>query len=143
MKVKIINNSKNDLPLYATKGSAGLDLKANLSAPITLTPFKRVLVPTGIKIQLPDGYEAQVRPRSGMALKEGITVLNAPGTIDSDYTGEVGVILINLSTEVRVINHGDRVAQLVIAKYNQAELEEVEFLKQTKRGQGGFGSTGK
>jgi len=142
MKIAIINQSKHSLPHYETEASAGMDLRANLSTPITLQPMERTLVPTGLFLELPAGIEAQVRPRSGLALKKGITVLNAPGTIDADYRGEVGVILINLSHEDFVINDGERVAQLVIAAHERAEWNEVSVLSETERGAGGFGSTG-
>lgn len=142
MKIKIVNTSHHPLPEYATPMSAGVDLRANLSAPLKLQPMQRCLVPTGLRIALPQGYEAQVRPRSGLALKRGITVLNAPGTIDADYRGEVGVILINLSQDSFVINDGERIAQLVVAAYEQAEFEPVESLDQTERGEGGFGHSG-
>lgn len=142
MKIKIVNTSHHPLPEYATPMSAGLDLRANLDAPLKLQPMQRCLVPTGLRIALPQGYEAQVRPRSGLALKRGITVLNAPGTIDADYRGEIGVILINLSQDSFVINDGERIAQLVIAAYEQAEFEVVESLDQTERGEGGFGHSG-
>ena len=142
MKIKIVNTSHHPLPEYATPMSAGLDLRANLDAPLKLQPMQRCLVPTGLRIALPQGYEAQVRPRSGLALKRGITVLNAPGTIDADYRGEIGVILINLSLDSFVINDGERIAQLVIAAYEQAEFEAVESLDQTERGEGGFGHSG-
>ena len=143
MKVEVINNSRNPLPEYATKQSAGLDLRANIDDAIILEPMDRKLIPTGIQMALPQGYEAQVRPRSGLAYKKGVTVLNAPGTIDADYRGDVGVILINLSSESVVINPGERIAQLVIAQYNQAEWVEVAELSETDRGVGGFGSTGR
>lgn len=142
MKINIINKSSHPLPKYETTSSAGMDLRANLTESIVLKPFERVLVKTGLFIELPVGYEAQVRPRSGLALKKGITVLNTPGTIDADYRGEIGVILINLSNEDFVIENGERIAQLVIAKYEQAELIEVNELSETQRGAGGFGSTG-
>ena len=142
MKIKIVNTSHHPLPEYATPMSAGLDLRANLDAPLKLQPMQRCLVPTGLRIALPQGYEAQVRPRSGLALKRGITVLNAPGTIDADYRGEIGVILINLSQDSFVINDGECIAQLVIAAYEQAEFEAVESLDQTERGEGGFGHSG-
>lgn len=142
MKIKIVNISHHPLPEYATPMSAGVDLRANLSAPLKLQPMQRCLVPTGLRIALPQGYEAQVRPRSGLALKRGITVLNAPGTIDADYRGEIGVILINLSQDSFVINDGERIAQLVVAAYEQAEFEPVESLDQTERGEGGFGHSG-
>ena len=142
IKVPIINNSHYDLPLYSTKQSSGLDLRANIIDEIILTPFERKLIPTGLSISVPDGYEAQVRPRSGLAYKKGITVLNSPGTIDADYTGEVGVILINLSSEELIIEDGERIAQMVIAKHERAEWIEAEILEETFRGSGGFGSTG-
>ncbi len=142
MTVKIINNSKHQLPTYETSASAGMDLRANVEKPITLKPLERAIIKTGLFIALPNGYEAQVRPRSGLAAKKGITVLNAPGTIDADYRGEIGVILVNLSNENFIVNDGERIAQLVIAQYTQAKWEEVEFLEETKRGKGGFGSTG-
>jgi dUTP pyrophosphatase len=142
MKINIINKSSHPLPKYETTSSAGMDLRANLTESIVLKPFERILVKTGLFIELPVGYEAQVRPRSGLALKKGITVLNTPGTIDADYRGEIGVILINLSNEDFVIENGERIAQLVIAKYEQAELIEVNELSETQRGAGGFGSTG-
>ena len=142
MKIQIINNSKHALPQYATPLSAGLDIRANLEEPIVLKPLERVLVPTGLSIALPEGYEAQVRPRSGLALKKGVTVLNSPGTIDADYRGEIRVILINLSSDDFIIEDGERVAQMVIARHEQAEWEEVEVLDQTERGVGGFGHTG-
>jgi dUTP pyrophosphatase len=141
--IKVINQSKHPLPNYQTDNSAGVDLQANINEEITLLPLQRVLVPTGIKIALPVGFEAQVRPRSGLALKNGITVLNSPGTIDADYRGEIGVILVNLSNENFVIKDGERIAQLVITKYEKVRLEEVEVLDETARGAGGFGSTGK
>ena len=142
MKIKIVNNSQHDSPEYATSQSAGLDLRANLTESIRLKPLARTLVKTGLFIELPKGHEAQVRPRSGLAYKKGITVLNSPGTIDADYRGEIGVILVNLSEEEFVIENGERVAQLVIAKHEQAEWVEVENLDETNRGAGGFGSTG-
>ena len=142
MDVKIVNKSRHQLPTYATVGSAGMDLKANTSEPIALKPMERYLFPTGIYIQLPDGYEAQIRPRSGLAVKYGITVTNAPGTVDADYTGEVGVSLINLSNETFVIQPGERIAQMVIAKYEKITWNEVTTLDETERGSGGFGSTG-
>ena len=142
MKVEIINKSKHQLPAYATDLSAGMDLRANIDEPIVLEPLQRALVPTGLFMALPEGYEAQVRPRSGLALKHGITVLNTPGTIDADYRGEVGVILINLGQEDFVVNDGERVAQLVVAKYEQAELVPVDVLNETERGEGGFGHSG-
>ena len=142
MKIEIINNSKHELPEYATSQSAGLDLRANLEESFTLKPLERKLVPTGLQIALPDGYEAQVRPRSGLAYKKGVTVLNAPGTIDADYRGDIGVILINMSNEDFVVEDGERIAQLIIAKYDQAEWIPVSELSETNRGEGGFGSTG-
>ena len=142
MKIKIVNNSQHDSPEYATSQSAGLDLRANLTESITLKPLARTLVKTGLFIELPKWCEAQVRPRSGLAYKKGITVLNSPGTIDADYRGEIGVILVNLSEEEFVIENGERVAQLVIAKHEQAQWVEVENLDETDRGAGGFGSTG-
>lgn len=142
MKVQIINNSKHELPAYATNGSAGMDLRANIEEPIILQPMQRVLVPTGIKIALPIGYEVQVRPRSGMALKHGITCANTPGTVDADYRGDVGVILINLSNKPFTINDGDRIAQMVVNKYERIEWEPVTELSETERGEGGFGHTG-
>ena len=142
MKVQIINKSKHQLPAYATIQSAGMDLRANLDQPITLAPMQRCLVPTGLYMALPIGFEAQVRPRSGLAIKKGITVLNSPGTIDADYRGEVCVILINLSAESFVIEDGERIAQMVIARHEQVAWEEVEVLDDTERGAGGFGHTG-
>ena len=143
MKVQIINKSHHQLPQYATSQSAGVDLRANLSEPIVLAPMQRALIPTGLYISLPAGYEAQVRPRSGLAIKKGITVLNSPGTIDADYRGEICIILINLSQEEFVVNDGERVAQMVIARHEQAEWVEVEALDETERGAGGFGHSGK
>jgi dUTP pyrophosphatase len=142
VQVNIVNTSSNPLPAYATGGSAGMDLRANLQEPVTLQPFERNLIPTGLFIELPNGYEAQVRPRSGMALKQGITCLNSPGTVDSDYRGEIKIILINLSNTVQVINHGDRIAQMIIAKTERAELLLVQELNVSQRGDGGFGHTG-
>ena len=142
MTIKVINKSKHDLPKYQTELSAGMDLYANIDEPITLKPLERTLVKTGLFISLPKGYEAQVRPRSGLAFKNGITVLNTPGTIDADYRGEIGVILVNLSSQDFTINDGDRIAQLVIAKHETAIWEEVENLDETNRGEGGFGSSG-
>ncbi len=142
MKIKIVNKSNFPLPSYKTIGSAGMDLCANIDEPIVIRPLDRVLIPTGLYISVPEGYEAQVRARSGMALKHGITLANGIGTIDSDYRGEIGVILVNLSNEEYVINKGDRIAQLVIAKYERVEFEEVESLDKTERGSGGFGHTG-
>lgn len=143
MKIKIINKSKHQLPSYATSAASGMDLYANIDAPIVLKPLERGLVATGLFMELPVGYEAQVRPRSGLAFKNGLTVLNSPGTIDADYRGEVKVILVNLSNQEFTINDGERIAQLVIAKHEQAEWIEVEQLEETARGEGGFGSTGK
>jgi dUTP pyrophosphatase len=143
MKIKIINKSKHPLPSYATNASAGMDLRANLDSPIVLKTLERVLVSTGLFLELPIGYEAQVRPRSGLAFKNGLTVLNSPGTIDADYRGEVKVILVNLSNEEFTIQDGERIAQMIIAKHEQAEWVEVEQLLETERGAGGFGSTGK
>ena len=142
MKIKIVNKSKHPLPEYATPGSAGMDLRANIDAPITLAPGERKLIPTGIHIALPVGYEAQVRPRSGLALKYGIGLANMLGTIDSDYRSSIGVILINLGQEDFVVNDGDRIAQLVIAKHETAEWDVVEELDETERGEGGYGHTG-
>jgi len=142
MKIRIVNKSQNPLPHYATAASAGIDLKANLSEAVVLKPLERKLIPTGLFMELPIGYEAQVRPRSGLAIKNGITVLNTPGTIDADYRGEIMVILINLSDEEFVINHGDRIAQMIIAAHQQAEWVEVGELNETERGAGGFGHTG-
>ena len=142
LNVPIINRSKHALPAYATALSAGMDLRANLSEPVTLAPLQRCLIPTGLHIALPAGYEAQVRPRSGLALKKGVTVLNSPGTIDADYRGEICVILINLSAEPFVIEDGERIAQMVIARHEQATWQEVETLDETERGAGGFGHTG-
>jgi dUTP pyrophosphatase len=142
MKIEIINESHHPLPQYATPLSAGMDLRANLDAPVTLRPLERKLIPTGLRIALPEGYEAQVRPRSGLALKKGVTVLNTPGTVDADYRGEVGVILINLSQEDFVVEDGERIAQMIIARHEQAELVEVSVLSETERGAGGFGHSG-
>lgn len=143
MKIKIINKSRHALPEYATAASAGMDLRANLEQPVMLKPLERTIIPTGLFMELPVGFEAQVRPRSGLAFKHGITVLNSPGTIDADYRGEVKVILINLSSEGFTINDGERIAQLVIAKHEQAEWLLVEELMETQRGEGGFGHTGR
>ena len=142
MTVKIINNSQNPLPNYATEGSAGMDLRANIEAPISLKPLERAMIPTGLSIELPVGFEAQVRPRSGLAAKKGLTCLNSPGTIDSDYRGELKVILVNLSNEIQTIEPTERIAQMVIAKHERVTLLEVEVLTDTVRGAGGFGSTG-
>lgn len=143
MKVKIVNKSAYPTPSYATEKSAGMDLKADIKETVTLGPLERALIPTGLYIALPDGTEAQVRPRSGLAAKHGISVLNAPGTIDADYRGEVKVILVNLSNEPFVVNPGERIAQVVVAQYAKVEWEEVEILDETLRGEGGFGSTGR
>ncbi|NQX76272.1 dUTP diphosphatase [Gilvibacter sp.] len=143
VSVKIINKSTHQLPAYETSGSAGMDLRANLESPIVLKPLQRTIVPTGLFMELPEGYEAQVRPRSGLAAKHGITVLNAPGTIDADYRGEIGVILVNLSDQEFKITNGERVAQMVIAKCEQAQWNTGQSLSETERGAGGFGSTGK
>lgn len=142
MKVKIVNKSQHALPRYETEASAGMDLRAHITGDIKLKPLERAVVGTGLYIELPPGYEAQVRPRSGLAAKKGITVLNAPGTIDADYRGEIGVILVNLSNEPFVVTNGERIAQLVIARHERAEWEAVEELTATTRGKGGFGSTG-
>ncbi|WP_028896999.1 dUTP diphosphatase [Prevotella sp. HUN102] len=142
IKIKVVNKGGQPLPAYATSQSAGMDLRANIDSPITLHPMERKLVPTGLHIALPVGFEAQVRPRSGLALKYGITVLNTPGTVDADYRGEIMVLLINFSSEDFVINAGERIAQLVIARHEQAEFEEVEVLDETERGAGGYGHTG-
>ena len=140
--IKVVNRGHQQLPVYATPQSAGMDLRANIDEPITLRPMERRLIPTGLHIALPEGYEAQIRPRSGLALKHGLTVLNSPGTIDADYRGEVCVILVNLSNEPFVINDGERIAQMVIAKHEQPALVEVEVLDETERGAGGFGHSG-
>lgn len=142
MQIKIINRSQHPLPHYETEASAGMDLRANIENPITLKPLARAIVPTGLYIELPLGFEAQVRPRSGLAAKKGITVLNSPGTIDADYRGEIGVILVNLSEEEFLVENGERIAQLVIAKHERAVWNETETLSETDRGTGGFGSTG-
>lgn len=142
VKVKIINKSKHQLPRYATPQSAGVDLRANIDAPVTIAPLGRKLIPTGLFMALPDGYEAQVRPRSGLALKQGLTVLNTPGTIDADYRGEIGVVLVNLSDVEVVVNDGDRIAQMVINKYEKVDFVETDELDETERGAGGFGHTG-
>ena len=143
MKIRIINRSRHPLPEYATIQSAGMDLRASLEEPLTLAPMERRLIPTGLFIALPDGYEAQIRPRSGLALKKGITLLNTPGTIDADYRGEIGVIMVNLSDTQFVVCDGDRIAQMVISRYEKAEWQEVDELDVTCRGEGGFGHTGK
>lgn len=142
LKVRIINNSNNPLPAYATAGSSGMDLRANLTAPLTLAPLERMMVPTGIFLEIPHGYEAQVRPRSGLAIKQGLTCLNSPGTIDADYRGELKVILINLSAEPQVIEHGDRIAQMVFQKVELVDLELTNTISTTERNAGGFGHTG-
>jgi dUTP pyrophosphatase len=142
VKIKVVNMGHQPLPAYATPQSAGLDLRANIEAPITLHPLERRLVPTGLHIALPDGYEAQVRPRSGLALKHGITVLNTPGTIDADYRGEIMVLLVNFSNEDFVVKDGERIAQMIIAQYAKAAFESVEVLDETERGEGGYGHTG-
>lgn len=142
MTIKIINKSQHELPAYETIASAGMDLRANLTEPITLKSLERTIVKTGLFIELPIGYEAQVRPRSGLAAKKGVTVLNSPGTVDADYRGEIGVILVNLSNEDFIIENGERIAQLIIAKHERAEWFEVQELSETSRGEGGFGSTG-
>ena len=142
MKCKIVNKSNNPTPSYATEMSAGMDLRANLDAPVTLRPLERRLIPTGLHIALPVGYEAQVRPRSGLALKKGITVLNTPGTIDADYRGEIGVVLINLSQDDFVVEDGERIAQMIIARHEQGQFVPVEVLDETERGEGGYGHTG-
>lgn len=143
MIVKIINTSTNELPAYQTAGAAGLDIRANLQEPIVLAPLQRTLVPTGLFLEIPEGYEVQVRPRSGLAAKHGITVINAPGTIDSDYRGEVKVPIVNLSDESFTIAHGERIAQMIFAKYERVTFQQVEELSDTQRGTAGFGSTGK
>ena len=143
MKVRIVNKSAYPTPAYATEKSAGMDLKADIQEPVVLNPLERALIPTGLYLSLPDGTEAQVRPRSGLAAKFGISVLNAPGTIDADYRGEVKVILVNLSNEPFTVNPGERIAQLVVARYEKVEWDEVEVLDETERGKGGFGSTGR
>lgn len=143
MEVKIINKSHHSLPAYATELSAGMDIRANLAEPVVLKPLERKLIPTGLFIALPEGYEAQMRPRSGLALKHGITLLNTPGTIDADYRGEIGVILVNLSSEPFTVNDGERICQMIIASYSQIAWKPVEVLDETERGAGGFGHTGK
>ncbi len=140
--VKVINRSKHPLPQYETIASAGMDVRANIDAPIELAPLQRQLVKTGLFVEIPVGFEIQVRPRSGLAFKKGLTVLNSPGTIDADYRGEIGVLLVNLSSETFVVNDGERIAQLVLAAHQQADWQEVEVLEESNRGQGGFGSTG-
>lgn len=143
MKIKVINRSRNELPRYETPQSAGLDLRANIPEPVVLKPLERRLIPTGLSIELPEGYEAQIRPRSGLALKHGISLLNTPGTIDADYRGDIGVILVNLSSEDFTVNDGDRIAQMVVSKFEQVEWEETAELAESERGEGGFGHTGK
>lgn len=143
MKVNVINQSKHNLPEYKTKGAAGMDVKANLDEPVTIKPMERVLIPTGLFAEIPFGYEIQVRPRSGLTLKHGISVINSPGTIDSDYRGEIKIILINLSNEVYTVEDGERIAQIVLAKHDWIEWEQVEALSESDRGKGGFGHTGK
>ena len=143
IQVKIINRSDNPVPAYATADAAGMDLRANLDLPLTLQPLERMLVPTGLFMELPSGFEAQIRPRSGLAIKQGLTLLNTPGTIDADYRGEIKIIMINLSNEPQTIQHGDRIAQMVIAPFVQVRLNEVKELSETERGSGGFGHTGK
>lgn len=142
MNIQIINKSKHETPSYETQGAAGMDLRANIENPITLKPLGRAIVKTGLYIALPIGFEAQVRPRSGLAAKKGVTVLNSPGTVDADYRGEIGVILINLSNVDFIVNDGERIAQLIVAKYERANWKEVDFLNETNRGEAGFGSTG-
>ena len=143
VQIKIVNNSSNPLPLYATAGSSGMDVRASLDVAISLKPLERKLIPTGLFMEIPEGYEVQVRPRSGLAIKQGITCLNTPGTIDSDYRGEIKIILINLSEEEQVIQPGDRIAQLIVQKVEKASFDEVEILNETARAAGGFGHTGK
>ena len=143
MKIKIVNNSKHPLPNYATALAAGMDLRANLNESIELFPLERSLIPTGVFIQLPEGYEAQIRPRSGLAVKHGVSIVNAPGTIDADYRGEIKVVLVNLSNEIFTVNDGERICQMVISKHERIEWNEVEMLDETERGEGGFGHTGK
>lgn len=143
MKIKIVNTSAHPLPEYATPYSAGMDLRANINTPVTLKPLQRALIPTGLYIELPEGYEAQIRPRSGLAIKHGISLVNSPGTIDADYRGEIRVILVNLSSEDFVVNNGERICQMVIARHERAEWQQVDELNETERGAGGFGHTGK
>lgn len=143
VQIKIVNTSPNPLPQYATEGSSGMDIRAASDIPLTLQPLQRILVPTGLFVEIPAGYEIQVRPRSGLAIKQGITCLNTPGTIDSDYRGEIKIILINLSSDEQVINPGDRIAQMIVQKVERAEFEQVEILNETVRAHGGFGHTGK
>ncbi len=142
MKVRIVNTSQHEVPAYATVASAGMDLRANLSEPVVLKSLERALIPTGLFIELPVGYEAQIRPRSGLAFKKGVTVLNSPGTIDADYRGEVKVLLVNLSNEIFTVENGERIAQMIIAAHEKVEWEQVETLEETVRGAGGFGHTG-
>ena len=142
VQIKVVNKGNQPLPKYQTSQSAGMDLRANIDAPVLIKPLDRKLIPTGLHIALPEGYEAQIRPRSGLAIKKGITVINTPGTIDSDYTGDIGVILVNISNEDFVVQPGDRIAQMVINKFEQAKFEVVEELDETERGEGGFGHTG-
>lgn len=143
VQIRIVNTSDNPLPNYATEGSSGMDIRASLQLPVKLRPLERALIPTGLFVEIPYGYEMQIRPRSGLAIKQGITCLNTPGTIDSDYRGEIKIILINLSAEEQVINSGDRIAQMIIQKVEKAEFEQVEILNETERADGGFGHTGK
>lgn len=143
MKIKIVNKSKHPLPNYATALAAGMDLRANLEEPIELFPLERSLIPTGVYIQLPEGYEAQIRPRSGLAVKHGVSIVNAPGTIDADYRGEIRAVLVNLSNEIFTVNDGERICQMVISKHERIEWNEVDVLDETERGEGGFGHTGK
>lgn len=143
VQIRIVNTSDNPLPNYATEGSSGMDIRASLQLPVKLRPLERALIPTGLFVEIPYGYEMQIRPRSGLAIKQGITCLNTPGTIDSDYRGEIKIILINLSAEEQVINSGDRIAQMIIQKVEKAEFEQVEVLNETERADGGFGHTGK
>ena len=143
VQIKIVNTSDNPLPQYATEGSSGMDIRAALNFPLSMQPLQRILVPTGLFVEIPGGYEIQIRPRSGLAIKHGITCLNSPGTIDSDYRGEIKIILVNLSSEEQVINPGDRIAQMIIQRVERAELEQVEILNETTRADGGFGHTGK
>ena len=143
VQIKIVNTSSNPLPQYATTGSSGMDIRASLNIPVVLQPLERTMIPTGLFIEIPAGYEIQVRPRSGLAIKQGITCLNTPGTIDSDYRGEIKIIMINLSSQEQVINHGDRIAQMIVQKVEKAEWEQVEILNESERAGGGFGHTGK
>lgn len=143
VQIRIVNTSANPLPQYATSGSSGMDIRASLDIPLTLQPLERTLIPTGLFIEIPNGYEAQIRPRSGLAIKQGITCLNSPGTIDADYRGEIKIILINLSSDEQVINPGDRIAQMIVQKVERAVFEEVQILNETERADGGFGHTGK